>query len=123
MASDWVRYCRAKDFEIQDQTVTVHLPDGRRHRVRVEDAGEVLQLVSVVVGATVGDRIDDLPIRTWQRNRGTELVGFRIDRKGRLVGLSWVPKAGLSEAEFQFYVRTLATECDRFEFELTGEDA
>jgi hypothetical protein len=123
MASEWLHYCRAKDFEVQDEAVTVSLPDGRRHRVRVEDAGEIYQLVSVVVSAAHGDGIDDLPIRTWKRSRGTELVGFRIDRKGRLVGMSWVPKAGLSEAEFQLYVRTLATECDRYEFELTGQDA
>ena len=124
MANEWRRYCRAaKDFEIQDQTVTVSLPDGRRHRVRVEDAGETYQLVSVVVSAAVGDEFADLPLRTWQRNRGTELVGFRIDRKGRLVGMSWVPKAGLVQAEFQLYMRTLAAECDRYEFELTGQDA
>jgi len=123
MASEWLRYCRAKDFEVQDQRVTVSLPDGRRHRVRVDDAGETFQLVSVVVSATVGAGIEDLPMRTWQRNRRTELVGFRIDRRGRLVGMSWVPKPGLSEDEFQLYVRTLASECDRYEFELTGEDA
>jgi len=123
MANEWLRYCRAKDFEVQDQTVTVSLPDGRRHRVRVEDAGETFQLASVVVSAAVGDQIENLPIRIWQRNRGTELVGFRIDRRGRWVGMRWVPKAGLSEAEFQLYVRTLASECDRYEFELTGRDS
>jgi hypothetical protein len=123
MANEWVRYCRAKEFEVQDQIVTVSLPDGRRHRVRVEDTRDTYELVSVVVGAAIGDTLEDLPLRTWKRNRGTELVGFRIDRKGRLVGMSWVPKAGLSEAEFQLYVRTLATECDRYEFELTGQDA
>lgn len=123
MTSEWLRFCRAKDFEVHEKTVTVSLPDERRHRVRVEDAGESFQLTSVVVSASVGDGIEDLPIRTWQRNRGTELVGFRIDSKGRLVGISWVPKAGLSEAEFQLYVRTLASECDRYEFELTGKDA
>jgi hypothetical protein len=62
-------------------------------------------------------------VRTWRRNRGTELVGFHIDRRRRLMGVTWVPKAGLAEAEFQLCVRTLATECDRYEFELTGQDA
>jgi len=33
-----------------------------------------------------------------------QLVGFRLDQKGRLVGEAWVPKAGLSGDEFLLYV-------------------
>ena len=50
-------------------------------------------------------------------------MGFRIDHRGRVVGEAWVPKAGLSAAEFQLYLRTAAVECDRFEYVLTGRDA
>lgn len=44
------------------------------------------------------------------------------DRRGRLVGEAWVPKAGLTGHEFQLYVRHLAVEADRFEYRLTGRD-
>jgi hypothetical protein len=103
--------------------VLVDLQDGRRHRVTVDDMDDSYRLTAVVAGAAVAGGIGDLPIRTWQRNRGTELVGFRIDKRGRLIGESWVPKAGLSAAEFQLYIHTVAAECDRYEFELTGKDA
>jgi hypothetical protein len=33
-----------------------------------------------------------------------------------------VPKVGLTRVEFLVYLRALAKECDRFEFQLTGED-
>ena len=61
-------------------------------------------------------------VEVWQRNRRLMLVGMRFDKQGRLVGESWVPKAGLVGDEFLVYLRTLARECDRFEFQLTGED-
>ncbi|HEU5178897.1 MAG TPA: hypothetical protein VFU24_15710, partial [Burkholderiales bacterium] len=60
------------------------------------------------------------PLRAWRRNRSSQLVGFRVDQRGRLVGEAWVPKAGLSAQEFQVYVRRVAAECDRFEYLLTG---
>lgn len=123
MQVDWRRFCRAKDFLVTADTVTVSLPDERRHRVHVEEADDALRLTAIVVGASVGDTIENLPIRTWRRNRGTELIGFGIDQKRRLIGWCWVTKAGMSEAEFQLYVRTLASECDRYKYELTGEDA
>lgn len=51
-----------------------------------------------------------------------QLVGFRLDQKGRLVGEAWVPKAGLSRDEFLLYVKRVADECDLFEYHLTGND-
>ena len=54
---------------------------------------------------------------------GTELVGFRIDARGRLIGEAWVPKAGVTSSEFTSYLRAVAAECDRFEYQLTGSDA
>jgi hypothetical protein len=39
-----------------------------------------------------------------------------------MVGEAWTPKAGLSRDEFLAYVRRVATECDLFEYHLTGKD-
>ena len=60
--------------------------------------------------------------RIWKRNRATQLVGFRIDDRSRLVAEAWVLKIGVTPEEFQLYVRTVAKESDRFEFLLTGRD-
>ena len=122
MAAEWRRLCRGREFSVSVNDVLVDLRDGRRHRVTVDDMDDSYRLTAVVAGAAVAADVEDLPIRTWQRNRGTELVGFRIDKRGRLIGESWVPKAGLSAAEFQLYIHTVAAECDRYEFELTGKD-
>jgi len=123
MAAEWRRLCRGREFSVSVNDVLIDLRDGRRHRVTVDDMDDSYRLTAVVAGAAVAGDIEDLPVRTWQRNRGTELVGFRIDKRGRLIGESWVPKAGLSAAEFQLYIHTVAAECDRYEFELTGKDA
>jgi len=122
MAAEWRRFCRGREFSVSVNDVVVDLQDGRRHRVTVDDMDDSYRLTAVVAGAAVAIAIEDLPVRTWQRNRGTELVGFRKDKRGRLIGESWVPKAGLSAAEFQLYIHTVAAECDRYEFELTGKD-
>lgn len=69
----------------------------------------------------VGELSDAL-VRAWSRNRSVMLAGFRVDERGRMIGESWVPKAGLTASEFQFALRHLAEESDRFEFQLTGRD-
>jgi hypothetical protein len=43
-------------------------------------------------------------------------------KKDRLIAECHVPKHGLTEDEFQFYLRTIAIEADRLEFLLTGRD-
>ena len=46
---------------------------------------------------------------------------FAFDDADRLVGLVEVPAATLDDEEFDLYVETLAKECDRFEYALTGQ--
>jgi hypothetical protein len=54
------------------------------------------------------------------------LVGMhadvRVDERGRMTGGARIPKAGPNAEGFQLYVRTVAMECDCFEFQLTGRD-
>lgn len=122
MAADWVRFCRGKDFTIEEPHVDVGLDDGRRHRVTVEDQPNAYQLMGIVVRQGIVATFPDAPIQAWLRNRATMLVGFRIDRQRRLIAEAWMPKAGLTADEFQLYLRRLAAECDRFEYVLTGRD-
>jgi len=122
MAANWVRLCRASDLTITEPHVDVRFGDERRHRVSVRDDDDAYLVSGFVVRRATVESIPNLPIQAWIRNRATQLVGFRIDRHLRLVAEAWVPKAGLTSAEFQLYVRTVAAECDRFEYLLTGRD-
>lgn len=122
MAADWGRFCRAKDLEIDEPYIAVKCSGERRQRVAVEDRGDAYMISAFVVRQAVVASLPDVPIQAWLRNRALVLVGFRIDRQGRLMGEAWIPKVGLEAEEFQLYVRMLATECDRFEYALTGRD-
>lgn len=122
MGDSWLHWCRAKDLSVEGSHIDVQFGDGRRHRVSVEEQAEAFELTAVVVRRSISESIPELPMRAWLRNRATPLVGFRLDQKGRLLGESWVPKAGLSAGEFQLYVRHLAATCDHFEYALTGKD-
>lgn len=123
MTAEWSRLCKVKDFSVMDSLIDVQFASGRHHKVSVEEHKEVYLLSSIVVRRSVVSSFTDLPINAWLRNRAIDLVGFRIDRKKRLIGEAWVPKAGLTPEEFQLYVRTVAMECDQFEFFITGKDA
>jgi hypothetical protein len=122
MAADWVRFCRAKDLSIDESHIDVGLGNERQHRVTVEEGDDTYLISAFVVRQAVVASLPDLPIQSWLRNRVTALVGFRIDRQGRLVAEASVPKMGLTAGEFQLYVRTVAVESDRFEYILTGRD-
>ena len=122
MLADWKTYCRANGLEAEDDMVRVALDTGRQQTVRVEEGNESFHLVSLVAKRSIIETIADPSIRAWQLNRVVNLVGFRIDPKGHMIGECWVPKAGLSGEEFQLYVKTLASACDRFEHQLTGRD-
>ena len=121
--ADWKAFCRAADdMTFDGDVIVVTFPDQRSHRVVVDEADEVYEFSAVVARPSALYDIEDAPLRAWRRNRATQLLGFRIDRKGRLVGEAWAPKAGLSRDEFLMYVRRVATECDLFEYHLTGKD-
>lgn len=121
MAAEWHRLVRGRDFDVGADTVLVRLGE-RSHMLTVADEGEQYLLTAVVARARVVRQFEDLLLRAWKRNRATQLVGFRIDDRERLVAEAMVPKVGLTAEEFQLYARTVARESDRFEFELTGED-
>lgn len=122
MVAKWVRFCQRDDLDVVDSMVEVRFGERRRQRVSVEEHDDEYLLRSFVVRQPNDTSMPDLPVRIWERNRATALVGFRIDGSGCLVGECWVPKAGLLAKEFRLYVRMVAEECDRLEFVLTGSD-
>ena len=122
MAFEWREWCKQKRFPCSQDEVEIRLGTGRSQRVRVEDRTDCLLLTSVVTKQASTAQMENPSIEAWKRNRAVSLAGFRIDEKGRLVAHSWVPKAGLTSDEFGLVLEHLASECDRFEFQLTGQD-
>jgi hypothetical protein len=122
MSVNWTELCRAKDIRVEKDGVDVTFTDQRRHRVFIMEEPQQYQLSAFVVRQAKVAELEDLHLDAWLRNRSSSLVGFRMDSRGRLVGEAWLPKAGLTKQEFEVYVRTLAAECDRLEFVLTGRD-
>ncbi len=122
MTSSWTTLCHAKDLHPLDDGVEVVFSDDRKHKITVEEQVDAYLLKGIIVRQSVVFSAIDLPMQVWQRNRITPLIGFRIDKRGRLVGEAMVPKVGLTKEEFQLYLRAVASECDRFEYALTGRD-
>ncbi len=123
MTVDWRKLTRDAGLMVRGEAIELRLAGGRKHVVHVDDrSGGQLRLWSVVAKAGLVREVSQANIRAWTRNRVTELVGFKLEQSGRLVGEAWVPLAGLTHAEWEFYVRSVALACDRFEYVLTGQD-
>jgi hypothetical protein len=122
MASDWRALCAGPRIEFDGDDVIVALENGRKHVVRMRETELAFEMHTIVAQAAKVRNVPELPLRIWQRNRATQLVGFRKDSRGRVCAEGWVPKAGLTAEEFQFVLHRVAVESDRFEFILTGRD-
>lgn len=122
MGASWKRLCSGKAFATDETGITLSLAEGRSHRMIVEElAGDYL-LRAIVLRHSEMERTGIPAVRIWEMNRSLNLVGFRIDAKGRLIGEARVPMAGLTPAEFQIVATNLAVECDRYEYMLTWRD-
>jgi hypothetical protein len=105
--------------------IEVKFSDERRHWVTVEERPDrnELRLWAVAARPAMLPHDPEGPhVHAWKRNRLSDLVGFKIDGRGRLVGEAWVPLAGLNAEEWALYVRTVAQACDRVEYLLSGRD-
>jgi hypothetical protein len=120
---EWRALCvGAPDIAPNNDGLTVRFSNGRVQRVGVRTGDGVIELRSVVARRAIVEKLENVVLMAWERNRASSLVGFRADDRGRLVGESWVPTAGLTRDEFLFTVRSVAAACDLFEFQLTGHD-
>ncbi|MBA2539979.1 MAG: hypothetical protein H0V17_10120 [Deltaproteobacteria bacterium] len=122
MAAEWRRLVRGKEFEVEGDEVIVDVGLERSHRVRVTAEIDGLHLEAIVARSAVIIAAPELGRLAWERNRGGSIVGFRLDRKGRLIGEAWVPSIGLERGELELILNHVAAECDRFEHLLTGKD-
>lgn len=129
MQTQWTDLARRAGFAADGPKIEVALAGPKQERrqfVRVDQhADDELRIWSTILprGAaetTLDARFPDLWV--WRQNHATDMVGLRIDSKGRLVGEAFVPMAGLTAEEFGFIVRRVAEVCDRLEYTLTGGD-
>jgi hypothetical protein len=108
---------------VRDDSIEVAFDDGRRQVVHVEESKDgSLRIWSVAAHPAVVRDLVDPHLQVWRRNRVTELVGFRLDRRGRIIGEALPASVGITAKEWDLCVRAVARACDRFEYVLTGED-
>ena len=102
----------------------VAFANGRSQRVHVEEqlATGTIRLWSRAARPAVVKQLEDPDRYAWERNRGSHLVGFKVDRKLHLIGEVYLPAATLDADEWRFCVHLLAERCDRIEYLLSGKD-
>lgn len=126
MPTDWRRLCREAGYRIgEGDELTIALTGERQHRVRVEvpDGRDLIRVWGTAARPSVlAEATDEPHVFAWQKNRASDLVGVKVDRRGRLIGEAWVPMAGLDAEEWKFWVRTVAETCDRLEYLMSGRD-
>jgi len=110
-----------------DRGITVMLTrENRKQFVSISVEDDECVFRSTVLGSArvTGNvrRWRELTKQAWQRNAEHDLVAFGFDRRDCLIGEIRVPAATLDKREVELYVNTLAIECDRFEYVLTGQD-
>lgn len=123
MPTDWRGWTREVGFATDGGTVVIGLGDGRTQRVLVEEPdadGDAFRLSSVAARPSALSHVENPHLFAWDRNRTSDLVGFKVDGRGRLIGEAWVPTAGLEAGEWVSYVKAVAMACDRIEYLLTG---
>ncbi|MBI4635852.1 MAG: hypothetical protein HY727_05830 [Candidatus Rokubacteria bacterium] len=121
---EWRDLSRRDGLRLREDVIEVQAADERVQRVSVaEDEPGSLRIWTVVAHRSIVERLDKPELVAWVRNRHVEIVDFRIDSHGRLIGEAVVATAGLTGEEWGFYVRTVANASDRLEYLLTGRDA
>jgi hypothetical protein len=120
---DWRQLCDRSDVVYVDgEAIQVLLADERRKRIAIRETADSFELSGIVARPSEIEAVPDVSLRAWRRNQGIQLVGFRFERRDRLVGETWIPKPGLGRDEFLLYTKHLAAECDLFEYHLTGKN-
>lgn len=122
MIGEWNKLARAEDISVTDGVANVALGE-HGHSVTVFEEPDSYRLQAIVAHPAAVSRMPDPVLFAWKRNRGSRIVGFRVDHRGRLVGEAWLPKAGVTAAEIQLCLRIVAAESDRLEQLATGRDA
>jgi hypothetical protein len=128
LTTDWRQLSRDAGLPRSGDGLLIRFPDERKQQVFVEETADGLALrvwsvagrPSAVTASGLAD--ENVHLKAWVRNRSSDLVGFKVDGRGRLIGEAWVPVAGLDADEWRVYVTAVAQTCDRTEYLLSGRD-
>ena len=122
------------EFSRRENHITVELDwnsrqdtvRGRKQKILIGRKRNLLTMKSVVVKLSgvhqLLSEVAELKREIWRRNGLVPIVSFSIDSRQRIVGTISILCSTVSESDLAFYLRTLARECDRFEYVLTLTD-
>jgi hypothetical protein len=120
MSDSWRAWARERGCDLEADGFWVQVGSRRQRVMVVEESGLTL-LRSRVARRAILNKISEPELRAGQRNRVSELVGFRVDRQGAMVAETPVP-SGAGRDEWAFLSFNLARSADRFEYVLSGRD-
>jgi hypothetical protein len=119
----WKELTRAAGLEVRGETIHVRFGDERGQQVHVaEEEPGTIRVWTVAARRAAVQRLDNPELYAWLRNRLVDLVDFRVDREGQLIGEASVATPGLTAEEWALHVRTVARASDRLEYLLSGRD-
>jgi len=105
--------------------IAYNFPNERQQKVFVDEKhGHAIRLWSVILGpAATAELHEGSPLEyAWERNRLSDLIGFSVDNRGRLIGESWVLVSTMDQDVFDLHLSELARVCDWHELRLSGSD-
>jgi hypothetical protein len=124
MAAEWRHLSNKPGIKADEASIVVTFGDQRRQMIYIDQSkSDSIRLWTVIATPSAMNQFNEPLLMAWRRNRVSELVGFTIDRRGRLIGESWVPSGTLTTEEWEIQVRSVAEACDRVEYLVTGKDA
>jgi hypothetical protein len=124
MVVEWRHLANKSGIRVDERSIEVTFGDQRRQVIYIDHTKSgTIRLWTVVANPSAMNQFDKPLLMAWRRNRVSELVGFTIDRRGRLIGESWVPSETLTTEEWEIQARSVAEACDRLEYLITGKDA
>jgi len=121
---DWKSLTRAAELDLCGDAIEVRFADGRIQRLQVtDDAAGTIRVWTVGSRRAEIEEVKNPRLYAWLRNRLVDLVDFRIDREGRMIGEASIATPELTADEWALYIRTVASASDRLEYLLTGQDS
>ena len=104
--------------------IDVSFKSGRRQSIRHKVRDRLYIFTSAVARPSTVKKHGEgiLFRRILERNRATEIVGFRLTKRGGIEAFLRHRADTIQREELLFFLSVLAREADRFEYLLTGRD-
>jgi hypothetical protein len=111
-------------ISLESDRLNVSFTGGRKQQIVVKRRRASYTLTSNVLQRAKVEELGRSNIlrAIWTRNRSSRLVGFRLDKSGKVVGYIEHQAESLDPSDLAYCIEVLARECDRLEFVLSGED-